>query len=73
MIPGMTERVANCRKPEILADAAHIILTRESEPDQLATGNFYLDEEVLASAGITDLSPYAVKPGAELIPDIFLG
>ena len=73
MIPGMTERVANCRKPEILADAAHIILTHDSAADPLATGNFYLDEEVLASAGITDLSPYAVKPGAELIPDIFLG
>ena len=58
-----------CRKPEIVADAAHQILCRDSRS---ATGNFFIDEEVLAAAGITDLTPYAVQPGAPLIPDFFL-
>jgi citronellol/citronellal dehydrogenase len=69
MIPFMTQRLENCRKPEILADAAHAILTRDARQ---ATGNFYLDEEVLASEGVTDFSAYAVKPGAPLLPDLFL-
>ena len=67
MIPGMREE--SCRKPEILADAAHAILTRDS---RRCTGNFFIDEEVLASAGITDLEKYAVRPGAALTPDFFL-
>jgi citronellol/citronellal dehydrogenase len=69
MIPGMTERLANCRTPEILADAAHAILLRDA---RRATGNFYIDEEVLAEEGVTDLTRYAVKPGSPLLPDIFL-
>ena len=69
MIPGMSSRLENCRKPEILADAAHAILIRDARQ---ATGNFYIDEEVLASEGVNDLTPYAVKPGAPLMPDIFL-
>jgi len=69
MIPAMAGRLENCRKPEILADAAHAILTRDARD---ATGNFYIDEEVLANEGVTDLTPYAVKPGAPLMPDIFL-
>jgi citronellol/citronellal dehydrogenase len=69
LIPGMADRVENCRKPEILADAAHAILTRDA---RRATGNFYLDEDVLAQEGVTDLTPYAVKPGVPLLPDIFL-
>jgi citronellol/citronellal dehydrogenase len=69
LIPGMADRVENCRKPEILADAAHAILTRDA---RRTTGNFYLDEDVLAQEGITDLTPYAVKPGITLLPDIFL-
>lgn len=60
----------HCRTPEIMADAAHVVLTR---PSREGTGQFLLDDEVLASAGVTDLSKYAVKPGAELIPDLFLG
>jgi citronellol/citronellal dehydrogenase len=62
-------REESCRKPEILADAAHAILTRDS---RRCTGNFFIDEEVLASAGITDLEKYAVRPGAALMPDLFL-
>ena len=69
MIPGMTERLDGCRKPEILADAAQLILTRDARQ---ATGNFYIDDEVLAAAGVTDLSRYAVKPGAALLHDIFI-
>ena len=69
MIPGMSERLENCRTPEILADAAHAVLTRDA---RAATGNFYIDEDVLAEEGVTDLTRYAVKPGAPLLPDIFL-
>jgi citronellol/citronellal dehydrogenase len=68
MIPGTDPKY--CRKPEIMADAAHIVLTREADTN---TGNFYLDDEVLASVGITDLSGYAMVPGnTRLMPDIFL-
>jgi citronellol/citronellal dehydrogenase len=69
MIPGMADRLDQCRTPEIVADAAHAILTREA---RRATGNFYIDEDVLAQEGVTDLTPYAVKPGALLLPDLFL-
>lgn len=58
-----------CRTPEILADAAHVILTRDSHS---CTGNFFIDEQVLAEAEVTDLSGYAVQPGAELLTDLFL-
>jgi len=57
------------RKPEIMADAAHHILTLDSREH---TGNFFIDDEVLAAAGVTDLSGYAVEPGAQLLPDLFV-
>jgi citronellol/citronellal dehydrogenase len=57
------------RKPEILADAAYYILQRASSS---CTGNFFIDEEVLAAEGVTDLSSYAVVPGAQLYTDLFL-
>jgi citronellol/citronellal dehydrogenase len=69
MLGGMVP-LENCRKPEIVADAAHAILTRDSRS---ATGNFFIDEEVLAAAGVSDLERYAVKPGSPLLPDLFLG
>ncbi len=59
----------NCRKPEIMADAAHWVLT---QPSRTPTGNFFIDDEVLEKAGVTDLERYAVKPGEELLPDLFL-
>jgi citronellol/citronellal dehydrogenase len=59
----------NCRKPDIMADAAHWILT---QPAGHTSGNFFIDDEALARAGVTDLERYAVKPGAELLPDLFL-
>ena len=60
----------NCRRPEIVADAAHAILVRDSRS---TTGNFFLDEDVLREAGVTDFEPYAVKPGAPLMKDLFVG
>ncbi len=59
----------HCRTTDILSDVAHIILTR---PSKSATGNFYIDDEVLASEGITDLSGYAVQAGQPLLLDFFL-
>jgi citronellol/citronellal dehydrogenase len=67
MIPGVA--IERCRKPSIVADAAHAVLTRKAEG---FAGHFLIDEEVLAEAGITDLSPYAVEPGQPLLPDLFL-
>jgi citronellol/citronellal dehydrogenase len=68
MIPGID--TAACRTPEILADAAYIILNR---PAAESTGNFYVDDEVLASEGITDLDKYAVVPGTkDFLLDFFL-
>jgi len=57
------------RTPEILADAVFYILNQSSEK---CTGNCFLDEQVLASEGITDLSAYSVLPGAQLFTDLFL-
>ncbi|NLG75072.1 MAG: NAD(P)-dependent oxidoreductase [Xanthomonadaceae bacterium] len=58
------------RKPEIVADAAHAILSRDP---RTCTGNFFIDEEVLRENGVTDFDQYAVTPGnKELIPDLFL-
>jgi citronellol/citronellal dehydrogenase len=57
------------RTPDIIADAAFHILKR---PSGTCTGRFFIDEDVLAEEGITDLSGYAVIPGAQLYPDLFL-
>ena len=67
MIPGVA--AGNGRKPEIMADAAHAVLTR---PAKGFSGNFLIDDEVLAEAGVTDLSRYAVDPSQPLYPDLFL-
>jgi len=68
MIPGVD--TAACRTPEILADAAYIVLNRESKG---CTGNFFVDDEVLASEGITDLEKYSVVPGTkDFLLDFFL-
>ena len=60
MIPGVD--TAACRTPEILSDSAYIILNRNSKE---CTGNFFVDDEVLASEGITDLEKYSVVPGTK--------
>ena len=57
------------RTPEIIADAAYIIL---SKPAAKCTGNAFIDESVLANAGITNLENYSVVPGAKLYNDLFL-
>jgi citronellol/citronellal dehydrogenase len=67
MIPGID--TAGCRKPEIMADAAWHVLTA---PSRELTGQFLIDDEVLARAGIENLAPYAVAAGHALYPDLFL-
>jgi citronellol/citronellal dehydrogenase len=57
------------RTPQIVADAAHVILTR---PSRECTGQFFIDEEVLRSAGVTDFAKYQTVPGAELLSDLFV-
>ncbi len=67
MIPGVDLKL--CRKPEILADAAYLVLTGPSS----STGNFHIDDTLLAQHGITDLEPYSVTPGTKnFIPDFFV-
>ncbi|MGD8379291.1 MAG: NAD(P)-dependent oxidoreductase [Gammaproteobacteria bacterium] len=60
---------ADCRKPEIMADAAHVILTSTCRD---YAGRFLLDEDVLRDAGVDDFEQYAVEPGHRLAPDLFL-
>ena len=66
---GGDELVRRSRKPEIMADAAHVILTK---PSREFTGNFCVDDEVLEGAGVRDLSHYAVDASVELAPDFFV-
>ena len=67
IIPGANAQPG--RKPEIMADAAHHVLTQDS---RRLTGRFLIDEEVLREAGVRDFAPYAVKPGETLRIDLFL-
>ena len=67
MIPGVDP--GRGRKPEIMADAAHWILT---QPARTCTGNFFIDDDVLRQAGVGDLRGYAVDPSKGLLPDLFL-
>lgn len=68
MLGGLV-KPENCRKPGIVADAAHAVLLK---PARDATGNFYIDEDVLREAGVNDFEQYAVEPGKPLAPDLFL-
>ena len=67
MIPGID--LARCRRPDIVADAAHAILSR---PAAGMHGRFSLDEDVLREAGVTDFAHYAVDPSQPPLPDLFL-
>jgi citronellol/citronellal dehydrogenase len=67
MIPGVD--VQRCRRPEIVADAAHAVLTR---PAAGFSGQFLIDEDVLRADGMTDFSVYAVDPAQPPLPDLFL-
>ena len=66
---GGDEMINRSRKPEIMADAAHFILT---QPSREFTGNFCIDDEIMERAGVTDLTPYAVDPSLDLMPDFFV-
>jgi citronellol/citronellal dehydrogenase len=66
---GGEESAKHSRKPDIMADAAHVIFTRDA---RTTTGNFFIDDEVLASAGVTDLSKYSMVPGEQLTTDLFV-
>jgi citronellol/citronellal dehydrogenase len=66
---GGDELMMHSRKPEIMADAAYVILTK---PSREFTGNFCIDDSVLEDEGVTDLSSYAVNPDVPLAPDFFV-
>jgi citronellol/citronellal dehydrogenase len=68
MIPGVD--IARCRKPEILADAAWLILTSDAKT---TSGNFFIDDTLLAAHGVSDFDQYSVTPGTkDFIPDFFV-
>jgi citronellol/citronellal dehydrogenase len=66
---GGDQMMKASRKPEIMGDAAYVIFNR---PSRECTGNFFIDDEVLKSAGVTDLDKYAVDPSQKLMPDFFV-
>ena len=66
---GGEASIRGSRKPEIMADAAHAILTK---PSRDLTGQFFIDEEVLRAEGVTDFSKYQAVPGAQLFGDLFV-
>ena len=68
-LPGGENLIKMSRSPEIISDAAFYIL---SKPSAECTGNCFIDEEVLANEGITNLDKYAVVPGGNLYTDLFL-
>jgi citronellol/citronellal dehydrogenase len=66
---GGAAAMRGSRKPSIMSDAAHAILTK---PSRELTGKFCIDDDVLRAEGKTDLSEYAVDPNAQLLPDYFI-
>jgi citronellol/citronellal dehydrogenase len=66
---GGEQALRASRRPDIMADAAHRILTR---PSRDASGQFFIDEEVLRHGGVTDFDQYQLVPGAQLLPDFFV-
>jgi citronellol/citronellal dehydrogenase len=66
---GGDQAMKGSRSPAIMADAAHAIFNKSSRD---VTGNFFIDDEVLAAEGKTDLSEYSMTPGAQLLPDFFV-
>lgn len=68
-IVGGDDMMKACRTPQILADAAHVILTR---PAREFTGNFCIDDTLLAANGVTDFDQYRVDPSHDLAPDFFV-
>jgi citronellol/citronellal dehydrogenase len=68
-LPGGEMLIPGGRRPEIVAAAAHAILIRKSRE---CTGVFFIDEDVLREAGVTDFDQYAISPGTPLVPDFFI-
>jgi len=66
---GGPQMMRRSRKPEIVADAAQVILNR---PARECTGRFFIDDSVLAEAGVRDFARYSVEPGAPLLADLFI-
>ncbi|XP_068675909.1 hydroxysteroid dehydrogenase-like protein 2 [Montipora foliosa] len=66
---GGKDALAQCRTDDIMADAAYVVLTRDS---RARTGEFLIDEDVLRDVGVTDFEPYSCVPGSKLLPDFFL-
>ncbi len=82
-MPGGAQIVQAARSSEIMADAAHAVLTgahltadsggSASNSSASNSGNFYTDEQVLRAAGVSDFRPYSLgAPEEKLVPDIFL-
>jgi len=68
LIPGQV-KPEHCRRPEIVADAAHAIVTRDA---RACTGRFFIDDEVLREEGVSDLSPYRLGAASALRADLFV-
>jgi citronellol/citronellal dehydrogenase len=66
---GGEQMIKGSRKPEIMSDAAYLVLNRIAKE---CTGNFFIDVDVLAENGVKDFDKYAVEPGVELVRDFFL-
>ena len=66
---GGTGALRRARRPEIVADAAHVILNR---PARECSGQFFIDDSVLYEAGVRDFARYSVEPGASLLADLFI-
>jgi citronellol/citronellal dehydrogenase len=66
---GGPQMMQRSRKPEIVADAAHVIFNR---PSRECTGQFFIDDRVLYESGVRDFAPYSAQPGAALLGDLFI-
>jgi citronellol/citronellal dehydrogenase len=66
---GGAAMLQRSRKPEIVADAAHVILSKGARE---CTGQFFIDDSVLYEAGVRDFEPYSVEPGGVLFADLFV-
>jgi citronellol/citronellal dehydrogenase len=66
---GGVEMMRRSRKPDIVADAAYVILNRSARE---CTGQFFIDDSVLYEAGVRDFAPYSVEPGGKLLGDLFI-
>ncbi len=66
---GGPQMLRRSRKPQIVADAAHVILNRAARE---CTGQFFIDDSVLFDAGVRDFAPYSVEPGSPLLGDLFI-